>query len=136
MSEAKITALGERLPAGYLQRIPKPPMNTAMTDLPDAVKRYLASTNECDADGVADCFTYNAYVHDENRDYFGKDAIRGWLTETSRKFQPKLTVVNAWTNRDAAHLAIAISGQFPGSPVTLDFHFQLREGKIAELSIE
>ncbi len=111
-------------------------MRTAISELPDVVRRYLAFTNECDADAVAECFTCNAYVRDEDRDYFGKDAIHTWLTETGRKFRPKLTALNARMNRDAAHLAVAISGQFPGSPVTLDFQFQLRDGKITELLIE
>ena len=33
-------------------------------------------------------------------------------------------------------LAVAVSGQFPGSPVTLDYQLRLRNGKISCLTIE
>jgi len=74
-------------------------------------------------------------VHDENNDYLGRDAIRAWIDETSRKYRPTFTVMRASTTGDAADLSVAVSGQFPGSPVTLDYALRLRDGKISALDI-
>ena len=104
--------------------------------LPAAVARYLEAANRFDALGAADCFTANATVHDENHDYVGQDAIRAWVAETSRKYRPAFTVMRTAVRGDDVSLAVAVSGQFPGSPVTLDYVLQLRDGKISTLTVE
>jgi SnoaL-like domain len=108
--------------------------NTAT--LPVAVTRYLEAANGFDVLVAADCFTADASVRDENRDYLGRDAIRGWVAETSGKYRPTFTVMRASTRGDDVSLALAVSGQFPGSPVTLDYALRIRNGKIATLTIE
>lgn len=108
---------------------------TAATDLPAAVKRYLAAANRFDAVIAADCFTNDAAVYDEDHDCVGREAIRGWVAETSHKFHPAFTVMGASVHGDDVTLAVAVSGRFPGSPVTLDFMFRLRDDKILLLTI-
>jgi hypothetical protein len=105
------------------------------TTLPAAVTRYLAAANRFDALVAADCFTADAAVSDENRDYVGRDAIRGWVAETSRNYRPAFTVMRAFVHDDDVTLAVAVSGQFPGSPVTLDYMLRLQHGKILLLTI-
>ena len=109
---------------------------TSITTLPAAVTRYLNAANRFDAVSAADCFTADASVHDENHDYAGRDAIRAWVAETSRKYQPAFTVMRAAVGGDDVSVAVAVSGQFPGSPVTLDYLLRLRAGKILILTIE
>jgi ketosteroid isomerase-like protein len=109
--------------------------STAIT-LPATVTRYLEAANRFDVLDAADCFNADASVHDENHDYVGRDAIRAWITETSRKYQPAFTVMRASVNGDDVSLAVAVSGRFPGSPVTLDYVLRLRDGKILTLTIE
>jgi len=82
------------------------------------------------------CFTTDAAVHDENRDHAGREAIRAWVAETSRKYRPTFTVMRASVDGDDVQLAVAVSGQFPGSPVTLDYALRLRGGQISTLTIE
>jgi hypothetical protein len=135
MSEAKNTALGGRAAKGYSGRTPTSSMKTTLLNLPAAVLRYLAAANRHDADAVAACFTADATVRDERRLHVGQAAIRAWLAEVSRKYRPVLTVVGASGSKQEVQLAVAICGEFPGSPVTLDFDFQLRGGQIAGLSI-
>jgi ketosteroid isomerase-like protein len=106
------------------------------TTLPAAVTRYLEAANRFDALVAADCFTADASVHDENHDYVGRDAIRAWVAETSGKYRPVFTVMRAAADGDTVSLSVAVSGQFPGSPVTLDYQLRLRDGKIATLTIE
>ena len=109
---------------------------TAAVTLPAAVTRYLEAANRFDAPAAADCFTADASVHDENHDHAGRDAIRAWIAETSRKYRPAFTVMRASVQGDAVSLSVAVSGQFPGSPVTLDYQLRLRDGKILTLTIE
>src|SRR5438045_1757124 len=92
MSEAKNTALGGLTLFGYSRRVTTPNMKTTTTNLPSAVTRYFAAANRFDAALAAECFATDATVHDENRDYVGRDAIRSWTEETSRKYQPRFTV--------------------------------------------
>ena len=37
---------------------------------------------------------------------------------------------------DQVSLSVAVAGQFPGSPVTLDYKLRLSRGKITALTIE
>ena len=104
--------------------------------LPAAVTHYLEAANRLDAAAAADCFTADAAVHDENHDYAGREAIRAWVAETSRKYRPVFTLMRSTVNGDEVSLAVAVSGQFPGSPITLDYVLRLRDGKISNLTIE
>jgi hypothetical protein len=104
--------------------------------LPAAVTRYLEAANRFDTPAAADCFTADASVHDENHDYASRDAIVAWVAETSRKYRPAFTVMRAAVNGDDVSLSVAVSGQFPGSPVTLDYQLRLSGGKISTLTIE
>ena len=111
-------------------------MKTTTENLPEVVRLYLAAANRFDAAQAAECFAADARVHDENHDYAGREAIRSWVAETSRKYQPRFTVVRSAVDNDQVNLAIAVSGQFPGSPVTLDYDLRLRDGKISALTID
>jgi len=108
---------------------------TAAATLPAAVTRYLEAANRFDAAAAADCFTADASVHDENHDHAGRDAIRAWIAETSRKYRPAFTVMRTAVNGDDVNLSVAVAGKFPGSPVTLDYHLRLRDKKISTLDI-
>ena len=106
------------------------------TLLPADVTRYLEAANRFDATAAANSFTADASVHDENHDYVGRSAIRAWIAETSRKYRPAFTVLRAAVNGDDVTLSVAVSGQFPGSPVTLNYELRLCGGKISTLTIE
>ena len=136
MSEAKNTALGSPAPFGYSRRVTTPKMKTTTINLPDAVTRYFAAVTRFDAALAAECFAADATVHDENHDYAGPDAILGWVEETSRKYQPRFTLIRTSVQDDQVSLSVAVAGQFPGSPVTLDYALRLRGGKISTLTIE
>ena len=108
----------------------------AAVALPTSVMHYVEAANRLDATAAADCFTADASVHDENQDYEGQDAIRAWIAETGQKYRPALTVMRTSVRGDDVSLSVAVSGQFPGSPVTLDYLLHLRDGKISALTIE
>jgi hypothetical protein len=60
-------------------------------------------------------------------------AIRAWRTKVPRVAYTLHEVSSASTGHDAA---VEIAGDFPGSPVTLTFHFQFAaNGRITALTI-
>lgn len=101
----------------------------------DIIRRYfdLAVQADADADAYLAQFVADAVVEDDGHTRRGVDEIRTWRSEVpSVRYD-----VHSITPAGSGHDAIAeISGEFPGSPVDLRFHFELDgTGLIRELSI-
>ena len=110
-------------------------MKTNTTTLPQAVTRYFEASNRFDAESAAACFTPDATVRDEGKTHVGTEEIRNWVSHASKEYQPQASVVSAQQKGDKVGVTVSVTGQFPGSPVELDFEFSLRDEKIAELSV-
>jgi ketosteroid isomerase-like protein len=104
-------------------------------DVPEPVAAYLAAEAAKDADALSCCFTEDGTVHDEGRDYRGRDSIRQWKQEVDTKYRSVLQTVNAQTHGDKVTVRARLTGEFPGSPVELDHIFKLSNDKIASLEI-
>jgi hypothetical protein len=103
--------------------------------LPPVIIAYWSAANAARIDEAAACFGADAVVFDESRTHQGSAAIRSWMEETRRQYQPVVEPLRA-EERDGRHLVTArVSGTFPGSPVELDYAFTLREGHILRLEI-
>ena len=104
--------------------------------LPKPIEIFIASENTHDTDALASCFTADAIVRDEGHTMTGLTAIATWRRETERKYHHTVEPV-AVAGRDGKTIvATKLSGDFPGSPITLDFIFQLEDGKISSLEIQ
>lgn len=108
----------------------------ARTVLPVVILNYIAAANDGRIDDAAACFAQDALVHDENRDHQGFDAIHEWIAETTQEYLPKNEVLSATADGETHAVISKISGNFPGSPVELEFHFVITKGKISRLSIQ
>lgn len=108
----------------------------ASASLPEVVLDYIAAANDGRIDAAAACFAQDALVHDENLDHQGFDAIRRWIAYTTREFSPKNEVLSATADGETHTVISKISGNFPGSPVELEFHFAIINEKISRLSIQ
>ena len=84
---------------------------------------------------ISCCFTEYGSVHDEGRDYRGRDAIRQWKQAADEKYRYVLQLVNAQTHGNKVTVRARLTGEFPGSPVELDHIFKLSNNKIASLEI-
>ncbi len=103
--------------------------------LPPVITAYWNAANAGRIDEAAACFAADAVVHDESRIHQGPAAIRGWIEETTQQYQPMVEPLGI-EEKDGHHLVTArVSGNFPGSPVELDYAFTLREGHILRLEI-
>lgn len=110
-------------------------MNTQKTiSLPAVVASYFEAANQFDAVAAAACFTSDARVSDNGREFIGTDAIERLMAE-SNEVQPQVTVTRAMVEGGIANIVGTVEGNFPESPVELDFEFHLQGGKISQLTV-
>jgi hypothetical protein len=103
--------------------------------LPKPATNYLAAVEAKDTDMLALCFADDALVHDEGLDYRGLDAIRSWKQETQTKYKYVIKPLDASVSGNTVKLRARLTGDFPGSPVDLDYTFTLANDKITSLEI-
>jgi hypothetical protein len=103
--------------------------------LPPAVDLYVEAENSGDIEAMSECFAADATVRDEGRTYKGLAAIKEWKAETKKKYSHSVTPVELRSTGEKTILKARLSGNFPGSPVTLEFSFLLEAGKIVSLEI-
>jgi ketosteroid isomerase-like protein len=103
--------------------------------LPAAVTAYLDADEAHDLDKVCQCFTTDAKVDDESRQYQGRDSIRSWKGQTIAKYQYTVEPLGASVTERNVKLHARLTGDFPGSPAELHYTFVLANGKIQSLAI-
>jgi uncharacterized protein (TIGR02246 family) len=102
--------------------------------LPDAIAAYFTAQNRHDTEATLAAFSDDAVVTDEGAEHSGRDAIRAWIEDTTKKYSATMEPQDVIQTGDATDVAVVITGTFPGSPLELDFFFTLRDGKIAALA--
>jgi hypothetical protein len=95
----------------------------------------MSSENTHDTDALADRFRVGATVQDEGQTLRAL-VIKAWRLETAKKYQHTLEPVAASARGGKTVVNTKMTGNFPGSPVTVDFVFTLEGGKIAALEIK
>ena len=103
--------------------------------LPAPLESYFASGNAHDASAIDKCFAANAMVRDEGRTIKGTAAIKAWRVEIGEKYQHSVEPLAVSTRDGRVVVAAKVSGNFPGSPITLDHIFEIEDGKIVSLEI-
>ena len=104
--------------------------------LPEPIAQYFACANRFDAAGATGCFTLDAIVHDEQKDHVGHAAIERWIAESSASAQPQVTPTQVEVRGATVQMTGRVTGNFPGSPLDLDYTFLLQDGKISRLTIQ
>ena len=105
------------------------------SNVPEPVAAYFAAEEAKDAGKLSLCFVEDGTVHDEGRDYRGREAIRRWKQEVDQKYQYVLLPLGAQTNGDEVTVRTRLTGNFPGSPVEVNHIFTLSNNSIASLLI-
>src|SRR5262245_49166560 len=103
--------------------------------LPKIIGEYINASNAHNVTAILACFTNTASVRDENQTVTGKKAIRDWITKTIEKYNFHFEPLQMREDDNETALLINVSGNFPGSPVTLAYQFKIKNGKISSLSI-
>jgi len=104
-------------------------------DLPKPIALYIAAENSGDAALFDQSFAENATVSDESETYEGLTAIKEWKAETKRKYQHTVEPLRMVEKDGTFILTNRLTGNFPGSPIELDFVFTLAGDKIVSLEI-
>ncbi len=103
--------------------------------MPAPLAAYFAGANSHDIDAALAPFAESAVVKDEGHQRLGRPAIRDWIEETTAKYQPVVEVLQVEALPGTATAAGRVSGNFPGSPIDLQYHFTLEAEKIVSLEI-
>jgi SnoaL-like domain len=104
--------------------------------LPKPIELFMSSENTHDLEPLAHCFAAHATVSDEDQTMQGLKAINAWRLETRKKYRHTVEPVAVTARDDKTVVSTTLTGDFPGSPITLDFAFTLAGGKIAALEIQ
>jgi ketosteroid isomerase-like protein len=104
-------------------------------NLPRIIQEYLDASNAHDVKAILSCFSDDALVHDEGKDFRGRKIIEDWIVTTIDKYKFQFKPLNIKNDDAESVVAVEVSGTFPGSPVTPDYHFKIEDDKIRALSI-
>ncbi|WP_166887784.1 nuclear transport factor 2 family protein [Massilia sp. CCM 8734] len=99
------------------------------------IATYFAAANAADPDQLALCFAPDASVRDEGHSMHGRAAIAAWASESQRRYGAVATPRTVREEGAEVVVTADVSGNFPGSPLPLHFHFTLGESGIAALAI-
>jgi hypothetical protein len=105
-------------------------------NLPPVIQKYIEASNAHDVKAILACFADDAIVRDENETRSGKSKIERWLTTTIEKYNFQFKPRRSQERDNETVVTVEISGTFPGSPISLDYHFAIGSGKIASLTID
>jgi hypothetical protein len=104
-------------------------------NLPKPIALYVAAENSGDANLFDQCFAEGAVVRDEGKKIEGLAAIKKWKAETKKKYQHTIEPLK-FVEQDAKIVVTnRLTGNFPGSPIELEFVFTLDRDKIVALEI-
>jgi len=104
-------------------------------NLPKPIALYIAAENSGDTEALTKCFAENAVVRDENQTIEGLDTLKKWKAETKRKYQHTIEPLSSVQSDGKTIVTNRLTGNFPGSPIELEFVFTLDRDKIVSLEI-
>ena len=104
-------------------------------ELPKPIAAFFAAENRHDTEALAQYFADGAVVRDEGRTIEGLTAITEWKAETKKKYQHTIEPLASAQKDGKTIVTGRVAGNFPGSPVDLQFVFSVEAGKIASLEI-
>jgi hypothetical protein len=104
--------------------------------LPRTIQNYIDASNAHDVKSILACFNDDAVVRDENATHRGKIDIEHWVTTTIEQYKFQLKPLSSQQRDDETIVSVEVSGTFPGSPISLDYHFVIANDKIASLIID
>jgi hypothetical protein len=103
--------------------------------LPDPIRTYFESSNARDAEALAAAFSPAGRVRDEGATHVGRAAIAGWASAASARYRMQTTPLASSEEAGVVTVSASVAGDFPGSPIVLNYRFALAPEGIATLEI-
>ncbi len=104
-------------------------------NLPKVITDLVEAQNNFDSIAYANCFSETAEMFDEGKSYKGRVEIQSLLEETNEKYQSMMKPLEYTEDGTSSVLSAEVSGNFPGSPAVLQFHFTLKNNLIDYLKV-
>ena len=106
-----------------------------ITNLPPTIARFVETSNVRDVSGFMSCFAADAVVDDDGGTYRGLAQVRAWKQKTQDTNRYSIDPVRLETRNGDTILTATLTGDFPGSPITLHYTFRVTGSRIASLEI-
>jgi len=104
-------------------------------NLPQIIADLIAAQDKYDSRAFSETFSDDAIVYDEGKTYRGKNEIKQWNEMTNAKYKTKYEPLEVTTDGDKVTMTARISGTFDGSPATIKYYLEIKNGKISLLQI-
>jgi ketosteroid isomerase-like protein len=104
-------------------------------NLPKVLTDLIKAQNEFDAVTYANLFSETAVVFDEGKTHNGRLEIERWIDHSNKNYQAVMEPLDYTENGTTSIVTATCSGTFPGSPITLKFHFDIVDGEIQHLKV-
>ena len=104
-------------------------------NLPKVLSDLIKAQNEFDAVAYAQLFSESAVVYDEGKTHQGRLEIERSIDHSHKNYQSMMKPLGHTEKRITSILTAECSGTFPGSPITLKFHFDIVDGQIQQLKV-
>lgn len=102
--------------------------------LPDPISAYFVADAQS-AEALAQCFIPQARVKDEGHTHTGRRAIQEWKAAAAARYRYTVAPLALHQEEEVQVVRAHVAGDFPGSPVDLQYRFCLERGLIASLEI-
>lgn len=100
------------------------------------IKAYFTAESGAGIGSVDSLFAADASVTDEGTTIVGIDAITAWKQASKKKYQYTAEPLESEESDTRSVMRVRLSGNFPGSPVTVTYTFILHDKKITALEIK
>jgi len=102
-------------------------------NLPKVVTELIKAQNNFDSTTYAQCFTETAVVFDEGKNHQGRIEIERWIDKANKDYEATMEPLEY--AEKAQTLKTKVTGNFPGSPITMTYHYEFADGLIQSLKI-
>ncbi len=103
--------------------------------LPAPVAGYFDAANAAKAAQASLFFALDATVADENHTHTGTAEIAAWIADVTAKYACIATPSAVREVGGETIVTATVAGNFPGSPIELDYAFRISGDRIAHLAI-
>jgi len=104
-------------------------------NLPKVVAELVTAQNSFDSTAYAACFSQDSVVFDEGKTHKGKKEIEHWIADANERYGATIKPISFEENETGSILRAEASGNFPGSPIVMSYHLQIKDELIWSLKI-
>lgn len=104
-------------------------------NLPKVITDLVETQNSFDSAAYATCFSETAVVFDEGKTHNGRKEIEAWIADANEQYKATMKPLGFEENETKSILKVEVSGDFPGSPIVLNYHMEIDNELIVSLKV-